>query len=182
MFPRCRSGILVALAAAVIPAHADKITWEAVLPPGGETDPIVLNKALGKTDASSLEQVKGSKGELRPQAFPDLAPKTSAHEGLFRVVLTKEGAVLPPDMTGTGPFFLLKSEGRYYLLTPRNFAALYGPVKTRKRCFPTFRSTPKYSSILCQPRPHAADVKDFQKVEPPALTEVTEADGGWLSA
>jgi hypothetical protein len=69
MFPRCRSGILVALAAAVIPAHADKIAWEAVLPPGGETDPIVLNKALGKTDASSLEQVKGSKGELRPAGF-----------------------------------------------------------------------------------------------------------------
>jgi hypothetical protein len=180
MFPRCRSGILVALAAAFIPAHADKITWEAVLPPGGETDPIVLNKALGKTDASSLEQVKGSKGELRPQAFPELAPKTSAHEGLFRVVLTKEGAVLPPDMTGTGPFFLLKAEGRYYLLTPRNFAALYGPVKTKEEMFPYVSVYTKvfldpYANLVRTP----ADVKDFQKVEPPALTEVTEADGGW---
>src|SRR4029434_7283460 len=148
MFPRCRSGILVALAAAFIPAHADKIAWEAVLPPGGETDPIVLNKALGKTDASSLEQVKGSKGELRPQNFPDLAPKTSAHEGLFRVVLTKEGVVLPPDMAGTGPFFLLKADGRYRLLTPRNFATLYGPLKKKEELLPYVAA---YTKIFLDP-------------------------------
>jgi hypothetical protein len=181
MFSRCSSRILVALAAAATPAHADKIAWEAALPPGGETDPIVLNKAVGKTDASSLEQVKGSKGELRPQNFPDLAPRTSAHEGLFRVVLTKEGVVLPPDMTGTGPFFLLKAEGRYHLLTPRNFATLFGPLKTKEEVLPYVSVYTKifldpYASLVRTP----LDVKDFQKVEPPALTEVTEAPGGWV--
>jgi hypothetical protein len=176
MFPRCRSGILVAVAVVSTRVHA---AWEATLPPGSETDPIALNKALGKTDASSLEQVKGSSGQLRPQNFPDLTPK-AAHEGLFRVVLTKEGVVLPPDMTGTGPFFLLKAEGRYHLLTPHNFAALYGPVKTKDEVLPYVSVYTKvfldpYANLVRTP----GDVKEFQKVEPPALTEVTEAEGGW---
>ena len=179
MFPRCRSGILVALATAVTETSAGA-AWEAALPPGGETDPVALNKALGKADATSLEQVKGSIGQLRPQNFPDLTAK-AAYEGLFRVVLTKEGAVLPPDMTGTGPFFLLKAQGRYHLLTPRNFATLYGPVKTRDEVLPHVAAYAKifldpYANLVRTP----ADVKEFQKVEPPALTEVTEAQGGWV--
>jgi hypothetical protein len=179
MFPQCHSTILVAVAVAVIATRA-YAAWEATLPPGGETDSVALNKAVGKTDASSLEQVQGSIGQLRPQNFPDLKPK-AAHEGLFRVVLAKEGVVLPPDMAGTGPFFLLKAEGRYHLLTPRNFATLYGPVKTKEEVLPYVSI---YTKVFLDPYASlvrtAADVKDFQKVEPPALTEVTEADGGWV--
>jgi hypothetical protein len=174
---RHRSAMLTAFSAAVITAHA--AMWEATLPPGSETDPIALNKALGKTDASTLEQVKGSKGELRPQTFPGLATKT-ANEGLFRAVLTKEGVVLPPDMAGTGPFYLLKADGRYHLLTPRNFATLYGPMKTAEEVLPFLSA---YVKVFLDPHANIVrtpvDVKEFQKVEPPALTQITEAENGW---
>jgi hypothetical protein len=175
---RTSSRILVAVATALIATRANA-EWEATLPPGGETDPIALNKALGKTDASALEQVKGSKGQLRPHNFPDLTAKV-ANEGLFRVVLMKEGVVLPPDMAGTGPFFLVKADARYHLLTPRNFARLYGPLKTKDEMLPYLSG---YAKLFLDPYANlvrtATDVRESQKAEPPALTEVTEAQGGW---
>ena len=74
-------------------AEAAQPVWEAPLPNGQHTDPIALNKAAGDTGAATLDMVKGAKGELQPQNFPDLKSKTPL-DGIFRVILKNEGAIL----------------------------------------------------------------------------------------
>ena len=116
-------------------AHAVSPVWEAALPNGGHTDPVALNQAAGEARATALEMVKGAKGELQPQEIAGLKPAV-AIEGVFRVFLKKDGIALPPDMDGTGPFYVFKIDGAFYLLTQRNFATLYGPVKSKEEVLP----------------------------------------------
>ena len=156
-----------------------KTAWEAPLPPGRETDGIALNKAAGETTAAKLDMVKGAKGELQPQNFPDLKSKVP-HEGIFRVLLKKEDMVLPPDMGGAGPFHVFRSGGAYYLLTRRNFALLFGPLTSKEEVLPFVRTFDKlFTNPFSDVVTSAKEAKGFQKVPPPAVTEITETGDGW---
>lgn len=160
-------------------AGAAPPAWESPLPPGRHTDPIALNKAAGETSEAALEMVKGAAGELQPQNFPDLKAKVP-HDGIFRVLLKNEGVVLPPDMGGAGPFHVFKAGGSYYLLTRRNFATLFGPLKSKAEVLPFVRTFDKlFTNPFSDVVTSAKDVKGFQKVPPPAVTEITESGDGW---
>lgn len=162
-----------------IAAGAAEPAYEAPLPDGRHLDPVALNKAAGETGATALEMVKGAKGELQPQNFPDLKSK-APHDGIFRVLLKNEGVVLPPDMGGTGPFYIFKTGGSYYLLTRRNFASLFGPLKSKDEVLPFVRTFDKlFTNPFSDAVTSAKDAKGFQKVPPPAVTEITESGDGW---
>ena len=167
---------MLCLAAA---AHAAPPKWEAPLPNGSHTDPIALNNAAGTARAATGEMLKGAKGELRPQEIADLKPAVPI-EGVFRVFLKNEGMILPPDMEGTGPFYVIKTEGAHYLLTPRNFATLFGPPKSKADVLPYVKV---FDKLLLNPQAElvvsATETKGFQKIAPPAVTEVTESGDGW---
>lgn len=153
--------------------------WEAALPKGSHLDPVALNKAAGESSPATLEMVKGAKGELRPQEVPELKPKVP-HDGIFRVFLKKDGIALPPDMEGTGPFHVFKSGGAFYFLTPKNFATLFGPPKSRDDVLPYAKAFDKlFTNPLSDFVVSSREVKGFQKVPPPAITEITEAGDGW---
>lgn len=160
-------------------AHAAPLAWEAPLPKGTHTDPVVLNKAAGETSAAALDMVKGAKGDLRPQDIPDLKPKVP-HDGIFRVFFKRDGIALPPDMGGTGPFYVFKTGGSYYLLTKRNFATLFGPPKSKDEALPYVKV---FDKLFINPMSDfilsATETKGFQKVAPPAVTEIKEAGDGW---
>ena len=131
------------------------------------------------TGAATFEMVKGAKAELRPQEIADLKP-TVAIDGVFRVFLKKEGIALPPDMEGTGPFYVFKTGGAFYLLTRRNFATLYGPLKSKEEVVPFVKV---FDKLFTNPQAElvvsATETKGFQKIAPPAVTEVTESGDGW---
>ncbi|MEO7318782.1 MAG: hypothetical protein ABIZ56_07315 [Chthoniobacteraceae bacterium] len=160
-------------------AEAAPPAWEAALPKGTHTDAVALNKAAGETGAAVLEMVKGAKADLRPQEIADLKPVV-AIEGVFRVFLKKDGIALPPDMEGTGPFYVFKTGGAFYLLTRRNFATLYGPLKSTEDVVPFVRV---FDKLFTNPQSElvvsASETKGFQKVAPPAVTEVKESGDGW---
>ena len=160
-------------------AGAAPPAWEAPLPGGQHTDPIALNKAAGESAATTNEMVKGAKGELQPQTFPDLKSEVP-HDGIFRVVLKNEGAILPPDMAGTGPFHVFKTGGTFYFLTRRNFASLFGPLKSKDAVLPFVRTFDKlFGNPFADVVTSGKDAKGFQKVPPPAVTEITESGDGW---
>lgn len=172
--PLCLFPLLcIAVAEAAPPA------WEAPLPKGSHTDAVALNKAAGIADAAKLESVKGAKGELRPQEIVDLKPAVAV-EGVFRVFLKKEGIALPPDMEGTGPFYVFKTGGAFYLLTGKNFAMLYGPPKSKEDVIPFVKVHDKlFTNPQAELVVSAAETKGFQKIAPPAVTEVKETGDGW---
>ena len=160
-------------------AGAAPPAWEAALPAGRETDAVALNQAAGETRATTLEMVKGATAELLPQEVAGLKTKVPI-EGPFRVFFKKGGIALPPDMEGTGPFYVFKTEGAFYLLTRRNFATLYGPVETKEAVLPYVKVFDKlFTNPQAQLVISAADTKGFVDVAPPALTEVKESGDGW---
>ena len=163
----------------VCAANAAPPPWEAALPDGSHTDAMALNKAAGETRASALEMVKGATGELQPQPVAGLKARVPI-DGLFRVFFKQAGIALPPDMEGTGPFYVFKVEGAFHLLTRRNFAGLYGPVQTREAVAPYVKVFDKlFTNPQAQLIVAVTDVQGFQKVAPPAITEVTESGEGW---
>lgn len=153
--------------------------WEVALPDGSHTDAMALNKAAGETRATALEMVKGATVELVPQEVAGLKAKVPV-EGPFRVFFKKSGIALPPDMEGTGPFYVFKVGGVFHLLTRRNFATLYGPVPTKEAVLPYVKV---FDKLFTNPQARlvisAADTKGFLEVAPPALTEVKESGDGW---
>ena len=160
-------------------AGAAQPAWEAALPDGSHTDAMALNKAAGETRATALEMVKGATAELLRQEVAGLKAKVPI-EGPFRVLFKKGGIALPPDMEGTGPFYVFKAEGAFHLLTRRNFAMLYGPVQTRDAVLPYVKVFDKlFTNPQAQLVISAADTKGFLDVAPPAVTEVKESGDGW---
>ena len=160
-------------------AGAAPPAWEAALPKGAHLDGAALNKAAGTTNAAALGSVAGAKGELRPQEIAGLKPSV-AIEGVFRVFLKKDGIALPPDMEGTGPFYVFKTGDAFYFLTRKNFAALYGSPKTKEDVIPFVKAHDKlFTNPQAELVVSATETKGFQKIAPPAVTEVTESGEGW---
>lgn len=164
---------------AVAAANAASPAWDAPLQKGSHMDAVALNKAAGETRASALEMVRGAKAELHPQEIEGLKPKV-AIDGIFRVFFKKDGIPLPPDMEGTGPFYLFKTGGEFYLLNGQNFATLYGPPKSADAVVPYVKVFDKlFTNPQAQLVVSPKDTQGFLQVAPPAVTEVKESGDGW---
>ena len=157
-------------------ASAAPPEWEAALPEGRHTDPVALNKAAG---ATLSEMVKGATGELEPLEIAGLKTKTPI-DGIFRVFFKREGIALPPDMEGTGPFYVFKTSGLFHLLTRKNFAMLFGPPKSRDEVLPFVKAFDRlFTNPLAEFVTSPTETKGVQKVPPPAVTEIADAADGW---
>lgn len=157
--------------------HSKEATdWEAPIPKGTETDLIKLNLAAGNKNGADYikSDVKNPNVELKPFALDGLKPKTPDIDGLF----VASSPTLPPDMLGTGPFYLIKRNETYYLLTAKNFARLFGPVKNQEEVLPlvTF-----YENLFGNPFAKvitAPEVKN-EKDAPPDVTKITATEKGF---
>ena len=110
---------------------------------------------------------------LTPHAFKDLEPKGRV-DGIFTVA-PKGGQVWPPDMAGIGPFYLLHAASNYFLLTPANFAKVYGPITSEAEVLPYLRTY----QVLFEDRFGTIVTEAFKGETPPEGTKVREVKGGF---
>jgi len=166
-----------------IAAEAPK--WENKIPPGGETNPIALNIALGRKDIPDRRIVERLRGayDFWPYAFRGVTPKTT-NDGIFRVDI-KPGAEGPPypNMAGMGPFFLLKSGKDYYALSERNLAKLFSPLEKKSEVLPylavyqRISGAGRYDEIVTSEFFEGRPLDERRR--PPKFTEVTEVPDGF---
>lgn len=121
----------------------DAPNWEAKIPQGAETDPIALNIAFGENDIPNRDVVEELKLKnayiITAHSFTGLASK-ARNDGIFEVTIRSNSRIpVPPDMAGTGPFYLVKIGTNYYALTRRNFARLFGPIEKKTEVLPYLR-------------------------------------------
>lgn len=116
------------------PEQPSRPKLDAALPAGLETDPFAIHHAQGITDVPNRSMVERLREQLKltQHSFENLTPKRTV-EGVFRLAAEN---FWPPDAAGTGPFFLIKEGGGYFVLTERNFARVYGPVETESEVLP----------------------------------------------
>ena len=97
---------------------------EAAVHLGAVINPFAIYRAQGITNIpkESLGRVHG-KWKLSAYSVEGISPKRKI-EGVFRVAADS----FPPDAI-PGPFFLIKEQGKYFVLTGRNFARVYGPIE-----------------------------------------------------
>ena len=151
--------------------------FEALVPEGLQTDPVALNLLSGQRTVPNrdiIERLRG-KYEVKPHVFKGLAPKGKI-DGIFRA----GGPTWPPDMAGIGPFYLLRSQDHYFLLTPANFAKVFGPIASVSEVMPYLEA---YETLF-ENRFGAMVKEDFQgagrgKQAPPELTRVEETKNGF---
>ncbi len=139
---------LLSLASAVSPSSEDTQgpseaqplghEFEAALPPGKETDPFAIHHAAGIERIPNRSMVERLKGQLKiaPHSFEGIVQKRKV-EGVFKVAHEKGWP--PADAAGTGPFFLVKEAGRFFVLTERNLARVYGPIEKEEEVLPYIR-------------------------------------------
>jgi hypothetical protein len=137
-----RLGLLIAIAAGLImvlaaevfdsprKAHPplDRTAWDTPIPAGEEVNLITLNKLKGETSPVPFEQIKNAVGVLALAKLEGLVI-TAKDVELYRVKVVAPGKdhEYPPDMWGTGPFFVVKQHERFFRLTETNYARLFGP-------------------------------------------------------
>jgi len=164
-------------------AEGEAPKWEAKLPPGAEADPVALNIARGVKDIPNRDVVEGLKGayEIQPHRFARLAPKAT-NDGIFQASVKKgSGFWIPPDMGGTGPFYLVKAGSNYYALTERNFAGLFGPIERKSEVLPYL----EVHEALFGNRFAQIVTEDTEKQEgegkrkPPKITKIKELKDGF---
>ncbi len=157
--------------------------WEAKIPPGSEADPVALNIAFGVKDIPNRDMVESLKGayEIQPHTFAGLVPKAT-NDGVFRARVKKgSDRWVPPDMGGTGPFYLVKAGTNYYALTERNFAKLFGPIERNSEVLPYLET---HEALFGNPFAHIV-TEDTEKQErvgkrkAPKLTEFKELRDGF---
>lgn len=188
--------IILALHLCASYAFACDVTfWEAKIPPGAETDPIALNISSGEKNIPNRDTVESIRDKyvIAPHSFSALRPKV-VNSGIFEVK-----APVPPDMAGTGPFYLVKIETNYYALTKRNFARLFGPIEKKSEVLPYLRVYEylfgnKFAEIVTEdiakklskkgapeaPKPGQSNQPPLEvNRTPPKLTQVTKVKDGF---
>lgn len=151
--------------------------WEAPIPNGAETDLVKLNLAAGnKRGADYIKSdVKNPEVELNPFVPDGLKTKAPDIDGLFIAHSIRR---LPPDMLGTGPFYLIKRKDTYYLFTAKNFARLFAPVTRQEEILPlvTF-----YEKLFGNPFARVITVAkpDKEYETPPDVTKITATKNGF---
>jgi len=161
---------------------------EARLSAGAETDPVAIHAACGRgvkqiPNARTVVAMAG-KCKREPHAFKGLAPRAKV-DGLHRVSIDLKkhrDLMVPPDMAGTGPFHLVESQGAFYVLTEANFAKVFGPVLKASDVlgyvgvyYGLFRNP--FGEIVT--KDNASEKRWGGNRRSPALTEVTQAPGGF---
>jgi len=155
---------------------------DAPVPTGLETNLVTLNILSGMSSANipnraSVEHPRRPY-EVSPYVFKDIASKMKL-DGIFKVA-PKGGGVWPPDMAGIGPFFLLKSQGCYYLLTPANFARAFGPITKVAEVLPYIKNYEilfgdKFGTVITDEFKSDGDNKDA----PPETTKIEVVKDGF---
>jgi len=112
--------------------------WNAKVPRDHETSPIMLNllmaEALQSNQIPNSEVITMLKGyyEIKKHKFKKLKTNIKI-DGIFKVSLKKDSTLrVPLDLAGSGPFYLLRDSGEYYLITPENFTKLFANYRNEK--------------------------------------------------
>ena len=112
------------------------VKLEAKVPKDHETSPYMLNLLLLEV-SDDMDEIPNEgtvislkkKYEIKKHKFSNLIPRVKT-DGFFQVSLKDdERGNLPLDMAGLGPFYLTKKDGDYYLITPKNYATLFGGIR-----------------------------------------------------
>ena len=112
------------------------VKLEAKVPKDHETSPYMLNLLLLEV-SDDMDEIPNEstvislkkKYEIKKHKFSNLIPRVK-NEGFYQVSLKDdERGNLPLDMAGLGPFYLVKKNKEYYLITPKNYATLFGGIR-----------------------------------------------------
>lgn len=154
--------------------------FEAPVPQDQETNLITLNRLSGVNTVANRDSVDARQRNyvVAPHAFNGLVPKWKVN-GIFEVA-PKGGQVWPPDMAGIGPFYLLQAGSNYFLLTPANFAKVYGPITNAAEVLPYLRVHQmlfgdRFGTIVTE----AFKARRSRDEQPPEVTKVEEVKGGF---
>jgi hypothetical protein len=155
---------------------------EAILPVGRERDPFAIHHAQGITSIPNRSMVERLKGQVKltPHDFEGITPKR-AIEGVFMVAAKN---FWPPDAAGTGPFFLVKEKDRYFVLTERNFADVYGPIDTEDEVLPYTRVfgalfLTAFGNLVITKEGHREGNATYYPAGSPEVTTVRKKYGGF---
>jgi hypothetical protein len=104
-----------------------------------------------------------------------ISPKRKI-EGVF-CVATK---FFPPDAV-PGPFFLIKEQGKYFVLTGRNFARVYGPIEKEEEVLPYARAYGEiffshFATLVTQKEEDRQGNRISYPAGAPEVTSVTTSD------
>jgi hypothetical protein len=159
------------------------IGFEAPVTMGHELDPVLLNRLYGRKEVPNQNVVESLKGsyEMKSFSFPDLKVRNSNLKIYIVALKEKLDQRVPPDMAGTGPFYLVKSEGQFFVLTTNNFAKVYSPLEKPSQVVPYLQA---YENQFIDPfcrLVHEDNKKEFLKLKrtPPSLTQVSEQANGY---
>ena len=154
--------------------------FEALVPQGQETNLITLNELSGEKFIPNREAIESRQRTyvVAPHAFEGLVPKGKV-DGIFKVA-PKGGQVRPPDMAGIGPFYLLQARSNYFLLTPANFAKVYGPITNASEVLPYLRVHQmlfgdRFGTIVTE----ASKAGSSRDEQPPEVTKIEAVKGGF---
>lgn len=146
---------------------------EGPLPSGQELDPIAILHARGFSKILNEDMVRRQAGRLRMSMhrFDGVWPRR-AIEGVYAV---DTPVPLQPDAWGVAPYYLVKENGRYFALTERNFASVFGPVQGREEAI-TYLKT--YSGLFIDRFAKLVTTSDMDP-KPPEETQVDDIRGGF---
>jgi hypothetical protein len=149
---------------------------EAAVHVGAVINPFAIYRAQGITNIpkESLGRVHG-KWKLSAYSVEGISPKRKI-EGVF-CVATK---FFPPDAV-PGPFFLIKEQGKYFVLTGRNFARVYGPIEKEEEVLPYARAYgeiffSRFATLVTQKEGDRQGNRINYPAGAPEVTAVTASD------
>jgi hypothetical protein len=121
------------------PGSPPRMPLEAIIPRGEETNPVAILHAEGIINIPNMDFIQ-SVGNISVTSFAFSEHfKTVVSKRRSATLFLAKGAFhdrLPPDLLGVGPFLLVKESGRFFVLTERNFAAVFGPLDKEDRVIP----------------------------------------------
>ncbi len=161
---------------------------EAEVPSDHLTSPYMLNllmveardDMLDVPNENTIIYLKGSY-EIKKYKFKDLIPRVEI-DNFYRVSL-KENVQknLPIDLAGLGPFYLAEKKDKYYLLTPKNFAKIFGGIRSEEEALNYLAS---YENLFVSPVVYVATPeteRSLKKIErkPPRLSQAVKTAEGF---
>ena len=157
------------------------VNWDSKVSPGAECDPIALNFALGEKEVRNrdiVEKLRGAYG-VGPYAFSNLVVRAPGVEVLKVSIRKDSGEQVPPDMAGTGPFFLLKEGTNYFALTQTNFARAFGPVTNQSEVLPYLKAHERLFGNLFAVIVTTTNRDLPRATNPPKRTKVVPVEDGF---
>lgn len=167
------------------------IKWEAKVPKNHETSPYMLNLLMYEVredmeelpNADTIVALKG-KYDIKKYKFKKLLPRVKI-DTFYEVALNPEyGEDLPIDMAGIGPFYLFKVDDVYHLLTPNNYQAIFGNIRTADEAMDYLV---EYERIFVSPVVCIANKETEKSLKkagriPPRLSNIAKKEDGSYEA